>query len=113
MNNRIENNYWVYILLCSNNNYYTGYTTDLAKRYEAHLNGTGSKYTRSFKPLKLMQCWKITAKKAFAMEVERYIKKMSRTEKEEIILNPFLLLDVYKNSDGFSHISIGAVDNSP
>ena len=48
----LENRYWVYILLCNNNNYYTGYTTDLNKRYDAHLKGKGAKYTRSFKPIK-------------------------------------------------------------
>jgi len=84
MNNVRENHYWVYILLCSNNNYYTGYTTDLTKRYKAHLNGTGGKYTRSFKPLKVAQCWKVAGEKAFAMEVERYIKKLSRAESDPL-----------------------------
>lgn len=32
--------YWVYILKCENNKYYTGYTNNMTKRYESHLNGT-------------------------------------------------------------------------
>lgn len=86
--------YWVYILLCDNNTYYTGFTNDLPKRYLSHVDGTGKcKYTRSFKPIKLVQSWKIIGSKAEAMKIERYIKKLSRREKEKIIANPSLLSD--------------------
>ena len=81
--------YWVYILHCDNNTYYTGYTDDLAKRYHAHVHGTGKcKYTRSFKPLSIVQCWKVHGDKAFAMQLERQIKKLTRIEKEKIIARP-------------------------
>ena len=86
--------YWVYILLCENNSYYTGYTNSLEKRYKAHVDGTSKcKYTRSFKPIKIAQAWEIQEGKAAAMKIERYIKKLSRCEKEKIILEP-LLLDI-------------------
>ena len=85
--------YWVYILHCENNTYYTGYTNDLAKRYETHIKGTGKcKYTRSFKPLSIAQCWRINGDKALAMQIERQIKKLSRIEKEKIIARPSRLL---------------------
>lgn len=81
--------YWVYILFCENNTYYTGYTTNLEKRYQSHLNGKGKcKYTRSFKPLYIAQSWMITGDKSFAMKIERYIKKLTRAEKEKIIRDP-------------------------
>lgn len=49
-----ESPYWVYMLLCENNTYYTGYTNNLEKRYQSHVGGNGGcKYTRSFKPLKI------------------------------------------------------------
>ncbi|TAK76884.1 MAG: GIY-YIG nuclease family protein [Gammaproteobacteria bacterium] len=84
--------YWVYILLCENNSYYTGYTDNIAKRYRSHLNGTGKcKYTRSFKPLSIAQCWKIKGDKSLAMQIERYIKRLSRPEKEKIIAYPSTL----------------------
>lgn len=84
--------YWVYILLCNNHTYYTGYTNDLDKRYQSHLNGTGKcKYTRSFKPIAIAQSWKIVGDKAKAMQLERSIKKLSRQEKESIIANPSTL----------------------
>ncbi|MFA6302063.1 MAG: GIY-YIG nuclease family protein [Legionella sp.] len=87
-----KQSYWVYILLCSNNTYYTGYTNDLEKRYQAHLDGTSKcKYTRSFKPISIAQSWQIEGDKARAMQCERFIKKLSRKEKEAIIAQPQLL----------------------
>lgn len=86
--------YWVYILLCENNTYYTGYTNNLLKRYQSHVDGTGKcKYTRSFKPIKIAQSWKISKGKLEAMKIERFIKKLSRTEKETIIADPLKLLE--------------------
>ena len=81
--------YWVYIIHCNNDTYYTGYTHNLAKRYQAHVTGQGKcKYTRSFKPLSLAQCWKIKGDKALAMKFERQIKQLSRQEKEKLITRP-------------------------
>lgn len=86
--------YWVYILLCDNGTYYTGYTNDLAKRYYSHVNGTGRcKYTRSFKPVKIAQCWQINDDKPLAMQLEREIKKLTRMEKQNIIKKPEKLTD--------------------
>lgn len=77
------------MLLCANDTYYTGYTTDLKKRYEAHCNGSsGCKYTRSFKPIKIAQSWEIQGTKAEAMKLERYIKNLSRAEKETLVAEP-------------------------
>ncbi|KTC86434.1 GIY-YIG nuclease family protein [Legionella brunensis] len=84
--------YWVYILLCENNTYYTGITNDLEKRYKSHIDGTSKcKYTRSFRPVKIAQAWEIPEGKAAAMKVERYIKKLSRCEKENMIAEPLSL----------------------
>ncbi len=80
-----EKEYWVYILHCDNDSYYTGYTTNLEKRYQAHLIGKGAKYTRSFKPLAMKASWKILGDKSAAMKMERAIKKLSRAQKEELI----------------------------
>jgi putative endonuclease len=81
--------YWVYILHCDNDTYYTGYTNNLIRRYHEHLAGsTKCKYTRSFKPLRLAQCWYIPDDKSLCMKLESFIKNLSRTAKEEIILYP-------------------------
>lgn len=86
-----EQCYWVYILECINQSYYTGYTDNLEKRFQTHLSGKGSKYTRSFKPLRIAQSWEIKGDKIQAMHLEREIKKLTRKQKEELILNPSLV----------------------
>lgn len=92
-----EPTYWVYILHCNNNSYYTGYTNDLEKRYQSHVDGTGKcKYTRSFKPTSIAQSWKISGSKTQAMRIEALIKRLSRAEKEKLIQNPELLLQLEK-----------------
>ena len=88
----MSQDYWVYILLCENNTYYTGYTHHLMRRYHAHVTGASRcKYTRSFKPVSIAQSWHIDGSKALAMQLERQIKRLSRAEKEQLILNPSLL----------------------
>ena len=84
--------FWVYILHCQNNSYYTGYTDDLAKRYKAHINGKGSKYTRSFKPLSMAQCWEVNDK-SLAMKLEKQIKNLSQMDKVNLIAHPNQLTD--------------------
>ena len=84
-----EKCYWVYILRCENDTF-----NNLNKRYQAHLDGTSKcKYTRSFKPVCIAKSWEIKSSKAFAMQVERQIKKLSRIEKEGLIASS-LTLDI-------------------
>ena len=84
-----EKSYWVYMLLCENGNYYTGYTTDLQRRYQEHVAGTiKCKYTRSFKPLRIAQAWLIEGGKSEALKLEKYIKSLSKKKKEQLILKP-------------------------
>lgn len=90
------NHYYVYVLNCSNGSYYTGYTNNLARRYQEHLAGTAKcKYTRSFKPLGIASCWRIYGAKAMAMKVERYIKQLSRAEKQDLLASPKQLLKLF------------------
>ena len=81
-----KQSYWVYILLVSNGHYYTGYTTDIKRRYKEHLSGN-TKFTRSFPPVEIKQCWKIFEDKGTAMKIEKFIKSRPRKIKEEIVEN--------------------------
>lgn len=77
--------YHVYILRCSDNTLYTGYTNDLKKRVIAHNTlKTAAKYTRARRPVKLVYSEKFrTVGKAMRREWE--IKKMKREEKISLI----------------------------
>ncbi|MGL5647887.1 MAG: GIY-YIG nuclease family protein [Clostridium sp.] len=75
---------YIYILKCKDNTLYTGWTNDLEKRFKAHNEGKGAKYTRGRGPLELMYYEEFIDKKE-AMKREYEIKKMKREEKINLI----------------------------
>jgi putative endonuclease len=70
----------IYILLCSNGSLYTGSTNDLEKRFLAHQNGTGAKYTRANKPVRII-CTENFETKSEAFKRESEIKSWTRAKK--------------------------------
>ncbi len=50
----MESKWYLYILRCKDGSLYTGITTDVEKRLEAHRSGKGAKYTRGRAPLELV-----------------------------------------------------------
>ena len=75
---------YVYILKCSDETLYTGWTTDLKKRIKTHNSGKGAKYTRGRTPVKLMY-YEEYEDKLIAQRREREIKKLTRDEKIKLI----------------------------
>ena len=75
---------YTYIVKCRDNTYYTGWTKDLDRRMKAHNSGTGAKYTRSRRPVRLVY-YEAYRTKEEAMRREREIKRMSRKEKAKLI----------------------------
>ena len=76
--------YYTYILLTEKNTLYCGYTDDVEKRFNAHIQGKGAKYTRANKPVKIVY-QKQFDNKSDAMKEEARLKKLTRNEKLEII----------------------------
>ena len=80
----MDKKFYVYILLTERNTYYCGYTDDVQKRFKAHLEGHGAKYTRANKPVKVV--WqKEFLTKSKAIKEECRIKNLPRIEKEKLI----------------------------
>ena len=71
---------YTYIVNCCDNTLYTGWTTDLDRRIEAHNSGKGAKYTRSRRPVELIYAERFDTKQE-AMRREWEIKQLSREEK--------------------------------
>ncbi|MBP3896509.1 MAG: GIY-YIG nuclease family protein [Mogibacterium sp.] len=88
MSNSIEKKHYVYILRCSDGTFYTGWTTDVQKRLEAHNSGKGAKYTRSRLPAELVYTEEYDDK-IEAQKREYAIKQLSRSEKEALIDNNY------------------------
>ncbi len=70
----------VYVLLCEDGSFYTGITNNLSKRFEAHQQGLGAKYTRSHKPVKIVFEEPYDSRSE-ALKREYQIKLWSREEK--------------------------------
>ena len=72
---------------CQNGSYYTGYTTDIERRYKEHERGTAKcRYTRSFPPKELVFILKFD-NKSDALKKEAEIKKLSKIEKIKLASN--------------------------
>ena len=76
--------HYVYILNCADNSYYTGYTTDPARRLAEHNAGNGAKYTRGRTPVKLVYL-EAHASKSVAMSREYELKQYRRRQKEQLV----------------------------
>ena len=76
--------FYVYILKCRDNSFYTGYTADLGRRIKEHNTGKGAKYTRARKPVQLLY-WEDHISIQDAMRREREIKRLSREKKIQLM----------------------------
>ena len=75
---------YTYILRCSDNSLYTGWTNDLERRVEMHNAGKGAKYTKARLPVKLVY-YETFETKEDAMRREYAIKQLAKKEKEQLI----------------------------
>jgi len=84
---------YVYILLCKNNTFYTGVAYDVEHRLRLHVAGIGAKYTRAFGVRCLV--FKLpTATRGTALRLEYRIKQLSRKDKQLLIRNYALSLQL-------------------
>ena len=85
--------WYMYVILCFDNSFYCGITTNLERRLKQH-NGKikgGAKYTRSKRPCRLL--YKETVgNRSIATKKEIEFKKLSRKKKEEFLTSYFLSL---------------------
>lgn len=78
--------WYVYILKCADNTLYTGITVDVKRRLVQHNAGKGAKYTRSRTPVEVMYT-EVAECRSSATKREMAIKKMTKTQKQQLILN--------------------------
>lgn len=80
----MESLWYLYILQCGDGTLYTGITTDVDRRLEAHRTGHGAKYTRGRGPLTLVyqEC---CGSHGEALKRELAVKALSRAEKQRLI----------------------------
>ena len=75
---------YTYILKCSDDTLYCGWTNDLEKRVKTHNDGKGAKYTRSRLPVTLVY-FEEFATSVEAQKREYEIKQLTRAQKLALI----------------------------
>jgi putative endonuclease len=76
--------FYCYIVECADGTYYTGWSTDPARRLRQHAAGRGARYTRAHRPTRLVFV-ELQPDRATAMRRERALKAMSRARKQSLI----------------------------
>ena len=77
--------WYVYILQCKDSSFYTGITTDLARRVEEHNSSNkGARYTRARRPVTLVYS-ETVENRSEASKRESAIKKLTRNDKIALI----------------------------
>ena len=75
---------FVYLLRCSDESLYCGWTVDVDKRLAKHESGRASRYTASRRPVALAATWEVETK-TDARRLEARIKRLSRAQKLELV----------------------------
>lgn len=76
--------HYCYLVRCSDDTFYCGYTNNLDKRIAAHNNGKGAKYTKCRRPVTLVYS-EVYDNKSDAMKREWQIKQLTRQQKQKLI----------------------------
>ena len=76
--------YYTYMVRCSDGTFYTGWTVDPERRVRTHNTGQGARYTKTRRPVRLVFLEKHLSR-AEAMRRERAIKGMGRVAKLRLV----------------------------
>ncbi|WP_133650749.1 GIY-YIG nuclease family protein [Paraburkholderia flava] len=75
--------WFLYLIECEDGSIYTGIAVDVEARFDKHVNGTGARYTRSRKPVRVLASFGL-ADRASASRAEYWVKRLSATEKRAL-----------------------------
>lgn len=82
---KLPSHWYIYIVRCRDNSYYTGITTDLSRRLAEHNSQRGgAKYTRPRRPVTLVY-YETATSRSTASRREYQIKQLSPQKKAELI----------------------------
>lgn len=78
--------YFVYIVQCADNTFYTGIATELERRIEEHnASDKGARYTRVRRPVRLVYSEEYPDRSSASKREYEIKKKMSRADKLKLI----------------------------
>jgi putative endonuclease len=95
---------YMYILLCTNDTFYTGSTRDLNKRLAEHQSGEGANYTKKHLPVKLVY-YEEFPRIDQAFYREKQVQGWSRDKKQALIDGKHDLLHPLAECKNESHFT--------
>lgn len=75
--------FFCYIVECADGTFYTGWSTDPARRVKTHNAGRGAKYTSQRRPVRLIYVEEVESVSA-ALKRERALKAMDHPRKKKL-----------------------------
>jgi putative endonuclease len=81
--------WFIYIVKCHDETFYTGITTDISRRVREHNAKRGGSYTKHKTPVELVH-QEALLNRSLALKREAAIKKLTRKEKIELIKGSLL-----------------------
>ena len=75
-----EKVWWLYLLACADGRTYAGIALDVAERFQVHLSGKGSKFTRANRPVRVLGAQPF-ANRSEAQQAEHALKQLEKPAK--------------------------------
>ena len=97
---------YMYILKCSNGNYYTGSTKNLERRLQEHQNGEGANYTKKHLPVELVY-YEVFDRIDHAFYREKQVQNWSQKKKEALINGAYDELNILAECRNGTHFRKG------
>lgn len=76
--------WYLYMVRCHDGSLYTGISTDVARRLQAHENDRGARRLRGRGPLELVYSQAL-GDRSLATRVEHRVKRLSKSDKERLV----------------------------
>lgn len=103
--------FWVYILRCADDSYYTGHTDNLEHRVGQHQIGEYESYTATRRPVTLIWSQGFSSREE-ALTAERQIKGWSRKKKEAMMRDDWMEVSrLARGNPNHPSTSSGRTDN--
>jgi putative endonuclease len=75
--------WFLYLIECDDGSIYTGIAVDVEARYAKHVDGTGARYTRTRKPVRLLASFAMEDRSS-ASRAEYRVKRLTAAQKRAL-----------------------------
>ena len=76
--------WYLYLVRCNDGSLYTGISTDVQRRFDAHQQNRGARRLRGRGPLELVYSQPV-GDHGLALKTEHMVKRLTRAEKEKLV----------------------------